>query len=131
MRSETYYTFTLSLYNITQSVDSVMNQPMFTPKTQFIRVIIIIDYFFLGIGSCFGGLSLKYSNSRFITSETGRACSSLILSRNFLIESVVRNANNSDLFSFIICLQCITISLDNKEKCYYTMYNNMILLWQV
>lgn len=86
-----------------------------------------ITYFFLGIGSCLGGLSLKYSNSRFITSETGRACSSLILSRNSRIDSVVRNANNSDRFSFIRCLQCITYLVDIKLIYYYTMYNNMIL----
>lgn len=90
-----------------------------------------ITYFSLGIGSCFGGLSLKCCKSRFITSETGLACSSLILSRNFLIESVVRNANNSDRFSFIRCLQCITYFVDIKLNYYYTMYNNMILLWQV
>ena len=70
-------------------------------------------YLSLGIGSCFGGLSLKRSNNRFITSETGRACSSLILSRNFRIDSVVRNAINSDRFSFIRRLQCITIYIDN------------------
>lgn len=72
-----------------------------------------ITYFFLGIGSCFGGLSLKYSNNRLITSDTGRAYSSLILSRNFRIDSVVRNAINSDRFSFIRRLQCITIYIDN------------------
>lgn len=71
-------------------------------------------YFFLGIGSCLGGLSLKYCNSRFITSETGLACSSPILSRNLRIDSVVRNAINSERFSFINRLQCNTLYLDNK-----------------
>lgn len=74
---------------------------------------VFITYFFLGIGSCFGGLSLKYSNSKFITSETGLACSSPSLSRKSRILGVVRNAINSDRFSFIRRLQCITIYIDN------------------
>lgn len=76
--------------------------------------IYLESYFFLGIGSCLGGLSLKYCNSRLITSETGLACSSPIISRNLRIDSVVRNAINSDRFSFINRLQCNTLYLDNK-----------------
>lgn len=72
-----------------------------------------ITYFFLGIGSCLGGLSLKYCNNRLITSETGLACSSPMSSRNFRIDSVVRNAINSERFSFIMCSQCITFLVDN------------------
>lgn len=49
MRSDTYYTFTLSLYNITQSVNSVNNQPMFTTKARFIRVF-TKNYFILSNG---------------------------------------------------------------------------------
>lgn len=117
MRSETYYTFTLSLYNITQSVDSVNNQPMFTPKTQFIRVIIIIDYFFLGIGSCLGGSSINDLSSWCITSDKGRSCSSLSLSSNFLTSSVVLKEINSDL----LCL--IEYIMLDKNNLNHNIYN--------
>jgi len=72
-------------------------------------------YFFL-IGNCLGGSSLKYSNSRLITSDTGRACSSLILSRNFFIDSVVLKAMYSDLFSFIAFIMLNIITLFIKEN---------------
>lgn len=114
MRSETYYTFTLSLYNITQSVDSVNNQPMFTPKTQFIRVIIIIDYFFLGIGSCLGGLSINDLSSWCIISDKGRSCSSLSLSSNCLTFSVVLNEINSDLLCLIGYIMLDKNNLNNN-----------------
>ena len=80
-----------------------------------------IAYLSLGIGSCFGGLSLNYFNNKFITSETGRACSSPILSRNFLIDSVVRKATNSERFSFIsftmLNILCLFIKYNNVKLC--------------
>lgn len=66
-----------------------------------VLVIGRITYFFLGIGSCLGGLSTNDCNSRFITSETGLACSSPSLSRKSRILGVVRKAINSERFSFI------------------------------
>lgn len=60
-----------------------------------------IAYFFLGIGSCFGGLSTYDLSSWCITSDKGRSCSSLSLSSSFLTSSVVLNDMNSDLLCLI------------------------------
>lgn len=102
MRSETYYTFTLSHYTTTQSANSVNNQPMFTPNTQFIRMFKTIVYFFLGIGSCFGGLSLKYCSKSLMMYETERSYFLDRVSRKVFISSDVLKFKGTDLMSLLI-----------------------------
>lgn len=85
-----------------------------------------IAYFFLGIGSCFGGLSLKCLINRPTTLETERTCFLLVSSRKFFVDSVILITNISDFFSFILYIQCMTIYLANKEDSCYTLYDNLI-----
>lgn len=77
------------------------------------------DYlsFFLGIGICFGGLSMKDFSNWCIISDKGRSCSSLSLSSNFLTSSVVRNEINSDL----LCL--IEYIMLDKNNLNHNIYN--------
>lgn len=75
------------------------------------------------IGRCFGGFFLKYSNNKFITSETGRACFSLIPSRNLCISSVVLIPMNFVRFCFISFTMLNNIILEcneNNAKLYKT-----------
>ena len=73
-----------------------------------------MTYFFLGIGSCFGGLSINDFSSWCITSDKGRSCSSLSLSSNFLTSSVVRNEINSDLDCLIRYIMLDNNNLNNN-----------------
>lgn len=86
-----------------------------------------INYFFLGIGSCLGGLSLKCFINRSTTFETERSCSLLVSSRKFFVDSVILITNISDFFSFILYIQCMTNHLANKGNNCYTLYDNMVL----
>lgn len=74
-------------------------------------------YFSLGIGICFGGLSMKDFSNWCIISDKGRSCSSLSLSSNFLTSSVVRNEINSDL----LCL--IEYIMLDKNNLNHNIYN--------
>lgn len=65
-------------------------------------------YFFFGIGSCLGGLSLKYSNKSLIIYETERSFSFASLSRKVFISSVIRKLKDTDFTSFIV-VQCTTL----------------------
>lgn len=73
-----------------------------------------ITYFFLGIGSCFGGSSINDLSSWCITSDKGRSCSSLRLSSNFLTSSVVLNEINSDLLCRIGYIMLDKNNLNNN-----------------
>ncbi len=123
MRSETYYTITLSLNNSTQSVDSVNNQPMFTPKTQFIGVLDTKLYLFFSTGIDLGGFLMKYSNKSLIIYDTERSFSFASLSRKFFISSVIRKLKDTDFTSFIV-VQCTTlfICISNIKTLIYTTH---------
>ncbi len=61
-----------------------------------------ITYFFLGIGSCLGGLSAKYLSKSLIIYEIERSYFLDCSSRNFLISSVVLKFKGTDLMSLLI-----------------------------
>jgi len=102
-------------------IEKFIKKGAFCPTVLFLR---LLTYYLLGIGRCFGGFFLKYSNNKFITSETGRACFSLIPSRNLCISSVVLIPINFVRFCFMSFTMLNNIILkcnENNAKLYKTI----------
>lgn len=95
-------------------IEKFMKKGIFCPT---VLVVKQFTYYFLGIGICFGGLSMKDFSNWCIISDKGRSCSSLSLSSNFLTSSVVRNEINSDL----LCL--IEYIMLDKNNLNHNIYN--------